>query len=166
MTLSSSPWWCAPVLALGWMVTVPAHSLRAPARAWSMAAARDMPGVCAVFGSSSCEWTMRTPCSRQSVMAGGYRNSFEHASHQARLAQVQIVLDLAQHLVADASLVAEPDGRLPLDLQQLADERGVLAVRLRTVPVRRFVQRLQALAVVLRQVVIEPRPAGIVLGAR
>src|SRR6266851_3287145 len=30
MTLSSSPWWCAPVFALGWMVTVPAHSFRAP----------------------------------------------------------------------------------------------------------------------------------------
>src|SRR5712671_1111753 len=153
MTLSSSPWWCAPVLALGWMVTVPAHSLRAPARAWSMAAARDMPGVCAVFGSSSPAWTMRTPCSRQSVMAGGYRNSLEHASHQARLAQVLIVLDLAQHLVADAPLVAQPDGHLPLDLQELADQSGVLAVRFRTARVRRFVERFQALAVVLRQIV-------------
>src|SRR5712692_2025550 len=71
MTLSSSPWWCAPVFALGWMVTVPAHSFRAPARARSIAAARDMPGVWAVFGSSSSEWTMRTPCSRQSVMPQG-----------------------------------------------------------------------------------------------
>src|SRR5437660_3235195 len=68
ITLSSSPWWCAPVFALGWMVTVPAHSFCAPARAESMAAARDIPGVCAVFGSSSFAWTMRTPCSRQSVM--------------------------------------------------------------------------------------------------
>src|SRR5229473_3382176 len=79
MTLSSSPWWCAPVFALGWMVTVPAHSFRAPARARSIAAARDMPGVWAVFGSSSSEWTMRTPCSRQSVMAAGYRKGDRRA---------------------------------------------------------------------------------------
>src|ERR1700716_1106737 len=127
MTLSSSPWWCAPVFALGWMVTVPAHSVRAPARAWSIAAARDIPGVCAVFASSSSEWTMRTPCSRQSVIAAGYRTLpapprpglLEHAAHQARLAQVEVVLDLAEHLVADAPFVAQADGRLPLDLQQL-----------------------------------------------
>src|ERR1700694_900973 len=43
------------------MTTVPAQSLSAPARAWVMAAARFMPGVCAVLMSSSLEWTTRTP---------------------------------------------------------------------------------------------------------
>src|SRR5882672_5482106 len=55
MTLSTGPWWCAPVLALGWITTVPAQSFSAPARAWVIAAARFMPGVCAVLMSSSFE---------------------------------------------------------------------------------------------------------------
>src|SRR6185295_8485408 len=61
MTLSTGPWWCAPVLALGWITTVPAQSFSAPARAWVIAAARFMPGVCAVLMSSSFAWTTRTP---------------------------------------------------------------------------------------------------------
>src|SRR4029453_536647 len=61
MTLSTGPWWCAPVLALGWMTTVPAHSFSAPARAWVIAAARFMPGVCGVLMSSSLACTTRTP---------------------------------------------------------------------------------------------------------
>src|SRR3954470_9509985 len=61
MTLSTGPWWWAPVFALGWMTTVPAQSFSAPARAWGMAAARFMPGVCAVLMSSSLAWTTRTP---------------------------------------------------------------------------------------------------------
>src|SRR3954451_1084935 len=61
MTLSTGPWWCAPVLALGWITTVPAQSFSAPARAWVMAAARFMPGVCAVLISSSLACTTRTP---------------------------------------------------------------------------------------------------------
>src|SRR3954447_8823384 len=66
MTLSTGPWWCAPVFASGWMTTVPAHSFSAPARAVVIAASRCMPGVCAVFGSSSPARTTRTPCRRQS----------------------------------------------------------------------------------------------------
>src|SRR3954470_11632293 len=61
MTLSTGPWWWAPVFALGWMTTVPAQSFSAPARAWVMAAARFMPGVWAVLMSSSLAWTTRTP---------------------------------------------------------------------------------------------------------
>src|SRR5262245_53352266 len=61
ITLSTGPWWCAPVLALGWITTVPAQSFSAPARAWVIAAARFMPGVCAVLMSSSFECTTRTP---------------------------------------------------------------------------------------------------------
>src|SRR6185436_19261084 len=61
MTLSTGPWWCAPVFAFGWMTTVPAQSFSAPMRAWVMAAARFMPGVCAVLMSSWSEWTTRTP---------------------------------------------------------------------------------------------------------
>src|ERR1700704_1911888 len=61
MTLSSGPWWCAPVFALGWMTTVPAQSFSAPARAWVMAAARFMPGVWAGLMSSSSAVTTRTP---------------------------------------------------------------------------------------------------------
>ena len=45
MTLSTGPWWWAPVLALGWITTVPAQSFSAPCLAWVMAAARFMPGV-------------------------------------------------------------------------------------------------------------------------
>src|SRR3954471_16143046 len=66
MTLSRSPWWWAPVLASGRITTVPAQSFSAPARAVSIAAARLMPGVCGVFGSSSSACTTRTPLSRQS----------------------------------------------------------------------------------------------------
>src|SRR5436305_4472596 len=67
MMLSTSPWWWAPVLASGWITTVPAHSFSAPARAASIAAMRFMPGVCGVLGSSSSACTTRTPCARQSV---------------------------------------------------------------------------------------------------
>src|SRR6185437_16562798 len=49
------------------IVTVPAQSFCAPARAWVMAAARFMPGVCAVLVSSSLPFTTRTPSCRQSV---------------------------------------------------------------------------------------------------
>src|SRR5262249_32025502 len=61
MTLSTGPWWCAPVFALGWITTVPAQSFSAPARACVIAAARFMPGVWGVLMSSSLECTTRTP---------------------------------------------------------------------------------------------------------
>src|SRR5262249_18905172 len=47
------------------MVTVPAHSFSAPTRAKLMAAARFMPGVCAVFGSSDEAGMTLTPWRRQ-----------------------------------------------------------------------------------------------------
>src|SRR6478672_2498678 len=43
------------------MLTVPAQSFCAPARARLMAALRSMPGVCAVFGSSEWPGITRTP---------------------------------------------------------------------------------------------------------
>src|SRR5262249_3098577 len=43
------------------MLTVPAQSLCAPARARSIAALRSMPGVCGVFGSSEWPAITRTP---------------------------------------------------------------------------------------------------------
>src|SRR5712691_8203656 len=43
------------------MTTVPAQSFSAPARAFVIAAARFMPGVCAVLMSSSFACTTRTP---------------------------------------------------------------------------------------------------------
>jgi hypothetical protein len=49
------------------MVTVPAHSLFAPVRACVMAAARFMPGVYGVLGSSWSARIIFTPCSRQST---------------------------------------------------------------------------------------------------
>src|SRR5687768_11156976 len=61
MTLSTGPWWWAPVFAFGWITTVPAHSFSAPARACVIAAARFIPGVCGVLMSSSFECTTRTP---------------------------------------------------------------------------------------------------------
>src|SRR5713226_5761914 len=67
MTLSSAPWWCAPVLALAWMWTVPAQIFCAPTRAKLIAAARFMPGVCGVLVSSwSPEMTL-TPLVFQSM---------------------------------------------------------------------------------------------------
>ena len=71
MTLSTGPWWCAPVLASGSMITVPAHSFSAPVRAVVTAAARVMPGVCGVLMSSSSLRTTRTPLVRQSVATLG-----------------------------------------------------------------------------------------------
>src|SRR5262249_23989713 len=49
------------------MVTVPAYSFSAPTRAWEMAAARHMPGVCAVLLSSALPGITRTPSLRQSL---------------------------------------------------------------------------------------------------
>src|SRR5690348_9065646 len=43
------------------MTTVPAQSFSAPVRACVIAAARFMPGVCAVLMSSSVDLTTRTP---------------------------------------------------------------------------------------------------------
>src|SRR4029434_10180905 len=72
MTLSTGPWWCAPVFAFGWITTVPAQSFSAPARAWVIAAARFMPGVCGVLVSSSSAWTTRTPwCRQRDVVIAG-----------------------------------------------------------------------------------------------
>src|SRR5690348_18249021 len=67
MTLSSAPWWCAPVLALAWMCTVPAQIFCAPTRAKLIAAARFMPGVCGVLVSSWSPGITLTPCSFQSM---------------------------------------------------------------------------------------------------
>src|SRR5258706_5303047 len=61
MTLSTGPWWWAPVFALGWITTVPAQSFSAPARAFVIAAARLMPGVWGVLMSNSFACTTRTP---------------------------------------------------------------------------------------------------------
>ena len=56
--------------APGWIVTVPAQSFSAPARACVTAAARCMPGVCGVLVSSASPGITRTPSVRQSrVMA-------------------------------------------------------------------------------------------------
>src|SRR5947199_6601165 len=67
MTLSSGPWWCAPVLALAWMWTVPAQIFCAPTRAKLIAAARFMPGVCGVLVSSWSPGMTLTPCVFQSI---------------------------------------------------------------------------------------------------
>src|SRR5205823_9071821 len=67
MTLSSAPWWCAPVLALAWMWTVPAQIFCAPTRAKLIAAARFMPGVCGVLVSSWSPGMTLTPLVFQSM---------------------------------------------------------------------------------------------------
>src|SRR5439155_17948262 len=72
MTLSSAPWWCAPVLALGEMATVPAHSFCAPARAKLIAALRSMPGVCAVLESSEWPGITRTPSCFHLVVSSSF----------------------------------------------------------------------------------------------
>src|SRR3954466_14767561 len=108
MTLSTGPWWCAPVFASGSMKTVPAPNFSAPARAVSIAAIRVMPGVCGVFGSSSPAWTTRTPCERQS---GGLNAS--------RLVPDADRRQCARH--------ARARDLLGLDREQLGDARGGLA---------------------------------------
>jgi hypothetical protein len=50
-----------PDFALGSTTTVPAHNLLAPVRACVIAAARVMPGVWGVLGSSSLAGTILTP---------------------------------------------------------------------------------------------------------
>src|ERR1035437_3130871 len=65
MTLSTSPWWCGPVRAPGWMTTLPAQSFCAPALAVVIAAARFIPSVCGVFGSRSHPRITRTPSNFQ-----------------------------------------------------------------------------------------------------
>src|SRR5216683_4773278 len=67
MTLSSAPWWCAPVLALAWMWSVPAQIFCAPTRAKLIAAARFMPGVCGVLVSSWSPGMTLTPLVFQSM---------------------------------------------------------------------------------------------------
>src|SRR6266853_1368457 len=67
MTLSSGPWWCAPVLALAWIWTVPAQIFCAPTRAKLIAAARFMPGVCGVLVSSWSPGMTLTPWVFQST---------------------------------------------------------------------------------------------------
>src|SRR5579864_4169008 len=67
MTLSSAPWWCAPVLALAWMRTVPAQIFCAPTRAKLIAAARFIPGVCGVLVSSWSPGMTFTPWVFQSM---------------------------------------------------------------------------------------------------
>src|SRR4051794_23998033 len=93
MTLSTGPWWWAPVRASGSMATVPAHSLSAPARAAVIAAARLMPGVCGVLTSSWWARTTRTPCSRQSGagMLGAWRMA--HADANAARERQPVLLD-------------------------------------------------------------------------
>src|SRR5216684_6254412 len=67
MTLSRAPWWCAPVLALAWMWTVPAQIFCAPTRAKLIAAARFIPGVCGVLVSSWSPGITLTPLVFQSI---------------------------------------------------------------------------------------------------
>src|SRR6185295_17871920 len=72
MTLSSAPWWCAPVLALAWMWTVPAQIFCAPTRAKLIAAARFIPGVCGVLVSSWSPGMTLTPLVFQSTAPGAF----------------------------------------------------------------------------------------------
>src|SRR5207302_10205829 len=83
-------------------------------------------------------------------------------------AEIRVVLELPQHLVADASLVAEPEGGLALDLEQLAGELLVLLARLSASIVLPVGGRkaIQSIAVVLGEVVVDAREPGIVLRTR
>src|SRR3954468_8764653 len=94
MTLSTGPWWWAPVLASGWMTTVPAHSFSAPARAAVIAAARFMPGVCGVLGSSSSAWTTQTPFRRQSMAPVCLRGQLEPHVRRAVVGHAPAIGDL------------------------------------------------------------------------
>ena len=58
-------------MALAWIVTVPAQIFWAPTRAKLIAAARFIPGVWAVFGSSWSPGITRTPLVFQSIGAMG-----------------------------------------------------------------------------------------------
>src|SRR5687767_13849985 len=111
MTLSTGPWWCAPVFAFGWMTTVPAHSFSAPARAVVIAAARLMPGVCGVLGSSSSARTTRTPSWRQSDAMG------------VLIAQVPLRHALSRDPAAAAARDAGPARPRPRDAPEPAGPR-------------------------------------------
>src|ERR1700751_3428457 len=132
-----------------------------------------MPGVCGVFVSSSSAWTMRTPCSRQSVMGTSSRRrrgesvALLEQAREARLSQVDVPLELSQHFVADASLVAEPQRGFALDAEKL--------MRQLVIPILRgagFVlpvagrQAVESTAVMLLQIVVDAAESGIVLLAR
>src|SRR5689334_17014558 len=93
------------------MCTVPAHSFWAPTRAKLLAAARFMPGVCAVFVSSWSAGITRTPSCFQSVgcgcvMAGGLlgRGRRQHLLQLARLVHLHHDVRAADEFAAHVQL--------------------------------------------------------------
>src|SRR5918998_2538637 len=139
MTLSTGPWWWAPVFASGSMTTVPAHSFSAPACAVVIAAARLIPGVCGVLGSSSPARTMRTPSRRQSRPSEGpgiavrtYRLYLTARSAlnpcDGRRAQLPFAHVLSRHPPAAAARDAGAAGPRPRDAAQRG-RHGPAAVR-------------------------------------
>src|SRR5207248_4847385 len=92
----------------------------------------------------------------------------EDAAREARLAQVDVVLELPEHFVADARIVSQTDGGVALDLEKLARELVVsLLPRWRSaLVVHLTLERVEALAVVLRQVVVDAGDLGTVLPPR
>src|SRR5689334_17237989 len=114
------------------MTTVPAQSFSAPARACVIAAARFMPGVCAVLTSSSFARTTRTPrCFHSDSLTAGIvccRNisptragSIVARPRSEEIAAVAHPQQGAAHVhFADADVV---EARVELELAQLDADR-------------------------------------------
>src|SRR5258708_38895209 len=117
MTLSTGPWWWAPVFALGWMTTVPAQSFSAPARAWVIAAARFMPGVWAVLMSSSFERTTRTPSNFHLGLEPAMGNLY------SRIMLMKRSLAALAFALACGSALAQTDATVQADREQLRKDR-------------------------------------------
>src|SRR5215475_6664050 len=96
------------------MLTVPAQIFWAPTRARLMAAARFMPGVCAVLTSREFAGITRTPCVFQSICS---LISASLALWPDVSDAVQRLLDIVQNVVE----VLQPDGEAQ---QPVADAVG------------------------------------------
>src|SRR5215467_2773402 len=96
---------------------------------------------------------------------GPYVVSASTSLRELRFAQVQLTLEFAQEFVADAALVAELDGGLALDLQELARDFDVLLIEhgCKAVGgrVASFIEAGEAGPVVVREVVVDLGKLGL-----
>src|SRR5580658_3406999 len=114
MMLSRCPWWCAPVLASGLIVTVPAHSFCAPVRAKLIAALRSIPGVDGTLGSSWLPGMTRTPsCFQRSAWEWPWLSfMMGYPASQALVGRAQPPRHDAYHVQGKMRRVADQEQKL------------------------------------------------------
>src|SRR4051794_24902662 len=87
----------------------------------------------------------------------------------ARLLQIQIALEIAEDLIVDSALPAQPEDGAPLNRQKFVRELPVF-LELWTQPVRRAVrrsaERFQHFAIVLSEIVIGAAVLSAIVAAR